>query len=328
MQLGEAAAAAAAVAEAKGAGGGAAGELEQRAAECEDAAVTAAREAAAAGALPRFGGGALAPKRAYSYEELKLNKVDPQRFLAPNDETLERLQRTIGYSLAAASLGATVALGLSPEQVAVDGSAFLFALGVDTVAYGGAGGALVLDSLARYTASGYRERVAAHEAGHFLVAYLVGILPRGYTLSGWDALRTYGALRVQAGCLFCDGDFQRSVSKGKLQSSDLDRYACVALAGIAAEVMTFGRAEGGSADVAQLDGLLRALGFDQSKATKQVRWAVLATVLLLREFKDVHKELALAMDRGASVSECIQVIEDRTDVELPNYAASAAKAAA
>ena len=55
---------------------------------------------------------------------------------------------------------------------------------------------------------------------------------------------------------------------------------------------------------------------------------MLATVLLLREFKDVHKELALAMDRGASVSECIQVIEDRTDVELPNYAASAAKAAA
>lgn len=32
----------------------------------------------------------------------------------------------------------------------------------------------------------YGRRVALHEAGHFLVAYLLGLLPRGYTLSSLD----------------------------------------------------------------------------------------------------------------------------------------------
>ena len=32
----------------------------------------------------------------------------------------------------------------------------------------------------------YGRRVALHEAGHFLIAYLLGLLPRGYTLSSLD----------------------------------------------------------------------------------------------------------------------------------------------
>jgi len=35
----------------------------------------------------------------------------------------------------------------------------------------------------------YASRVALHEAGHFLVAYLLGLLPRSYTLSSWDAFQ-------------------------------------------------------------------------------------------------------------------------------------------
>ena len=36
----------------------------------------------------------------------------------------------------------------------------------------------------------YADRVALHESGHFLVAYLLGLLPRGYTLSSLDAFLT------------------------------------------------------------------------------------------------------------------------------------------
>ena len=59
----------------------------------------------------------------------------------------------------------------------------------------------------------YRQRVCMHEAGHFLVAYLMGVLPKGYTLSAVDALRRYGALNIQAGTVFCDRVFQSEVRK-------------------------------------------------------------------------------------------------------------------
>jgi hypothetical protein len=55
------------------------------------------------------------------------------------------------------------------------------------VANMGGGEALVVDTLGRVIYPSYRDRVTLHEAGHFLVAYLVGLLPRAYTLSAWDA---------------------------------------------------------------------------------------------------------------------------------------------
>lgn len=50
-----------------------------------------------------------------------------------------------------------------------------------------------------------------HEAGHFLIAYLVGILPRGYTLSSLEALKKEGSLNVQAGTAFVDFEFLEEV---------------------------------------------------------------------------------------------------------------------
>ena len=49
--------------------------------------------------------------------------------------------------------------------------------------------ALLIDTAGRIISSSYGERVALHEAGHFLCAYLVGLLPRRYTLSSLDALK-------------------------------------------------------------------------------------------------------------------------------------------
>ena len=69
----------------------------------------------------------------------------------------------------------------------------------------------------------------------------------------------YGALNVQAGTQFCDQDFQREMASGKLTSSSLDWYSCIALSGVATEYLLFGQAEGGLNDVQQLDGLLKAL---------------------------------------------------------------------
>lgn len=64
-----------------------------------------------------------------------------------------------------------------------------------------------------------------HEAGHFLIAYLIGILPRGYTLSSLEALRKEGSLNVQAGTTFVDFEFVEEVS----YSYDLSRTSVVCL---------------------------------------------------------------------------------------------------
>lgn len=55
------------------------------------------------------------------------------------------------------------------------------------VAYGGGVEFLLLDTITRSFRPAYSERVAWHEAGHFLIAYLIGILPKAYTLSAQDA---------------------------------------------------------------------------------------------------------------------------------------------
>ena len=49
--------------------------------------------------------------------------------------------------------------------------------------------ALALDAVTRAVSPSYGKRVAAHEAAHFLVAYLLGLLPKRYTLSSLDAFQ-------------------------------------------------------------------------------------------------------------------------------------------
>jgi hypothetical protein len=70
---------------------------------------------------------------------------------------------------------------------------------------------------------------------------------------------SYRALNIQAGCQFCDRSFESEVASGRMSSTSLDHYSCVALAGVVTEYLRFGQAEGGLGDVAQLDRLLQAL---------------------------------------------------------------------
>lgn len=133
------------------------------------------------------------------------------------------------------------------------------------------------------------------------------------------------ALNVQAGTRLCDVAFRKEVASGKLSSSSVDRAAAVALAGVAAEYCLFRRdggkkdaapdeigesAEGGLGDIQQLDGLLKALAFSQTKADSTVRYALLTAVTLLRRHSKAHERLAEAMLRGEGVVECVSVVEE------------------
>ena len=72
-------------------------------------------------------------------------------------------------------------------------------------------------------------------------------------------LLRFRRLNIQAGTQFCDSEFTKEVASGRLSASSLERYTCVALAGVVTEYLRFGQAEGGLGDVLQLDAMFRAL---------------------------------------------------------------------
>jgi hypothetical protein len=275
----------------------------------EETAVALADSLRTAGTLRAFGTATGVPKRSYTLEELRLNKIDASKFLSPEDTTLNGVRTALQAAFVAGLSAAYLAHAIDFFHLVQTLVATAFVLTADQVASAGGLEALAVDSAGRLLSPTYARRVALHESGHFLIAYLLGFLPKGYSLSSWDAFSATRVLNVQAGTTFCDGAFQKEVASGRLSSGSLDTYTCVALAGVATEWLRFGVAEGGLSDIQQMDALLRALGFTQKKADDQVRWAVLNAVTLLRRHETVQDALADAMAQGAGVGECVAVVE-------------------
>ncbi|GAX82312.1 hypothetical protein CEUSTIGMA_g9741.t1 [Chlamydomonas eustigma] len=280
-------------------------------------AVDVALQTRAAGDLIGFGSYAqrpAVPKRIYTIEELRLNGIQAELLLSPRDTSLTFVRNAMQVS---ALLGLGV-LTLHGDVGQVLSTAFgvIFALVFDQVANQGGGEALLVDSVGRLLLPSYRSRVALHEAGHFLIAYFVGVLPKTYTLTSLDAFLRFRKLNLQAGTQFCDKEFTDEIQSGKLSSSSLDRYTCVALAGVVTEYLRFGQAEGGIGDVLQLDGMFRALGFSQMKADGEVRWAVLNVAAILRKYRVLQERIAEAMELGKPVGSMIEMIDEHVADEL------------
>lgn len=263
-----------------------------------------------------FARGQQVPKRSYALAELKLNDIDPSKLLAPTENTITEIKKKLGVAVGALVIvGAIVTsgedVGATPFQ-AIKTFVFLsFLLAYDAVALNAGAQNLVLDFVANLTSEEYKTRLRRHEAGHFLVAYLTGVLPKGYTLSSLDAFKRFGRLNVQAGTLFCDGQFQNEVKRGKITSTSVGRFACVALAGVCAEYAKYGNSEGGAADIQQLDQLFNALQFSQKKSDDEVRWATLNTMAIVRRHEGLVDELARMMGTGESTAKLISIIEAR-----------------
>lgn len=156
----------------------------------------------------------------------------------------------------------------------------------------------------------YAEKIVTHEAGHFLAAYLCGLPVRGYILSAKEALAA--GIPGQAGTLFADDDLSIEIQKGKVTAGSVDRFSIVAMAGIAAEAITYGEAEGGEADIMDLLRLLTTLQppWTEQSVRSQARWAVLQAVLLLRGNQKAFQALQQAMKERKSLGECVSSIEE------------------
>ncbi|PAN40355.1 hypothetical protein GQ55_7G302200 [Panicum hallii var. hallii] len=147
----------------------------------------------------------------------------------------------------------------------------------------------------------YQERIARHEAAHFLVAYLIGLPILGYSLD-------IGKEHVN----LIDEQLQKLIYSGQLDGKELDRLAVVSMAGLAAEGLEYDKVVGQSADLFTLQRFINRTKPQLSKDQQQnlTRWAVLFAASLLKNNKAAHEALMSAMSQKASVLGCIEAIEN------------------
>jgi len=91
----------------------------------------------------------------------------------------------------------------------------------------------------------------------------------------------------------------------------IDKLAIVSVAGVCAEILAFGNAEGGVADFSQLRQIFSSAEPELSERDMEnrIRYAIGFTMTQLRLHLGALDELAEVMERDGSVTECIKAIE-------------------
>ena len=183
----------------------------------------------------------------------------------------------------------------------------------------------VFESILRIVRPEMTQRITKHEAGHFLMAYLLGCPVEGVVLSTWEAISDgrFGgraSAAVSAGTSYYDLDLSEQISGVKpLTRESIDRYSIIVMGGVAAEAVEYGRADGGAGDEDALVRFLRSLNPRSKNAVSawspdlirnQARWGAVQAVLLLKEYKPCYDALVEALERGAELGECIVAIEE------------------
>ncbi|NUN64458.1 hypothetical protein HCU40_06775 [Pseudanabaena biceps] len=209
-------------------------------------------------------------------------------------------------------------VGLSPIVPSAIAITLLGTWGIDIGYFQGKFGAYT-QSWLRARSPKYRERVSYHEAGHFLVAHLLGFKVTSYAIAGivgkslQEVLADDGFNGIEGGVEIATVD-PNAMSSG-LATNLLDRYSTVYMAGIAAEqLMCEGEMEGGLDD---LQRLRKAISHLPNPMTQE-RWAILNARNLLSERRSILTTLAQQMLNGTDVDECCQTIDRALQAEVVN----------
>lgn len=224
---------------------------------------------------------------------------------------------TPGLNLLAISIFSITLLSLlgplihiSPTVPAATTFILLGLITVDSVAWSNQGTTVVVDWFARRSPQ-YRDRIAHHEAGHFLVATLLGVPVTGYALSAWEALRQ--GQQAQGGVRFEDANLQAQLEEGYVTGSTIDRYCQVWLAGGVAEQMVYGSVEGAGDDRRKVRLLLNAVGTTPQDRTQKERWAALQARGILERNWDRYEQLVALLRSGSTVETCQSLFQDQQD---------------
>ncbi|MBD1888312.1 ATP-dependent Zn protease [Coleofasciculus sp. FACHB-SPT9] len=200
-------------------------------------------------------------------------------------------------------------LNISPTIPAIATISILGLATLDTFSFQGKGSTILLELFAGAD-SKYRDRVLRHEAGHFLVAYLLEIPITGYTLSAWETVRQGNP--GQGGVIFDTQKLQQEMTTPWEMQVILDRFCTVWMAGIAAEILAYGSAEGGAEDRQKIREALTQLGRQESGAQQKERASALQARTLIEENYPAYEALVATMEQRASVEECYQVLGQYT----------------
>ncbi len=212
----------------------------------------------------------------------------------------------IAVGVFAITLSALVgpAFNLSPIVPAI-ATAFLLGLAtIDNLTWQGQGSQILIDL---FVSGERRDRIIRHEAGHFLVAYLLDIPISGYALNAWEAFRQ--GQSGQGGVRFNDLELATQLEGGTISSVLFDRYCTVWMAGIAAENICYGNAEGGAEDTTKISALLLQMKRPLSESQLKQRWAFLQAKNLIETNKSAYEALVTAMKEKQSVDDCCQIIQ-------------------
>jgi hypothetical protein len=185
---------------------------------------------------------------------------------------------------------------------------------LDTFSFQGQGSNLLLDWLAGFSVE-HRQRVARHEAGHFLVAQLMDIPVTGYALTAWTAMRQghpgYGGVR------FDSQELDAELAQGTLSGQLLDRYCTIWMAGIAAEAIAYDTVAGGGDDRQKLRGVLTQLNLPPQAAQLKERLAIIRAKDLLKTHGEALEALTTALSQRSSVAECQAMIATYRQLDGP-----------
>ena len=220
--------------------------------------------------------------------------------------------RLAGIALCTAEFAIGESIGVDPVFTLIP--ATLLLLLSDQLFYNGA----AFETIYRTLFPEFRRKVICHEAGHFLVAYLLGLPVRGCITSAWEA-RKYPGIKGQAGTIFFDPKIDEEVKKQRVTRRSLDRISVVTMAGIAAEALQFGNCEGGSADEQALIRLFSQISppWNIVRIQGQARWAVVQALGLIKEHKASYDAAVAALEAGKGVGDVVLAIEANLPTQLP-----------
>jgi hypothetical protein len=211
---------------------------------------------------------------------------------------------TLSTSVLALVVGATL-----PGDWGAFGSYLIGGISLATLAVGSTAPGLLkvaIDRFARVNPE-YRQRIAKHEAAHFLVGYMLGTPVAGYSLG-------LGTAHTD----FLEAKLERKVyGRIAIKEETMLPLACISMAGVAAEAMAYEEVQGQEADLRDLQRILNKCEPKLSDAAQQAvtRWAVWQAASMLKRHQKSFDALTEKMSQGATVEECLQAIEAAPEPE-------------